>query len=324
MTRFTVVLALALLLLVPASEVRAQSGAGAQSLLITPGARADAMGRAYAAVANDATATWWNPAALAFIEQRNLSFMHTQLVPGLANDVYYEFLGYAQNVPGWGGIGANFIYLTYGTSQGTDEQGNPTVSFTSYEFALTGSAGTEIFHNMSAGLSVKFVYVNLAPKEATLDQQKGSGSTFALDPGTYYKVPAIPLTFAAVFQNLGPDIAYIDEAQADPLGRNLKLGVAYQVFHSQNMHLLGSFDFNQPLVYTNPMETPIYNGGVEFGYAGLLALRAGYIYDHEGTIEDPTFGIGLAYKGFSFDYASVPQSKHLDQRVSKFSLNAKF
>jgi hypothetical protein len=54
----------------------------------------------------------------------------------------------------------------------------------------------------------------------------------------------------------------------------------------------------------------------------VVAYRAGYIYDHEGTIEDLTFGFGAGYKGFTFDYASVPQSKYLDERVSKFSLNA--
>jgi hypothetical protein len=324
MIRFTLVLALAILFLVPASEVRAQSTAGAQSLLITPGARADAMGRAYSAIASDATGTWWNPAALAYIGGKNLSFMHTQLVPGLADDVYYEFFGYAQDIPGWGGVGANFIYLTYGKSQGADEQGTPTGEFTSYEVALSAAAGTELLRNLSAGLAVKFVYVSLAPADVTLDRVAGNGSTFAVDLGTYYRFPSVPLTFAAVFQNLGPNIAYIDEAQSDPLGRNLKVGVAYEILRAEDMGLLGSFDFNQPLVYTDNMEQPILNGGLEFSYAGMLALRGGYIYDHEGTIEDPTFGVGLAYKGFSFDYASVPQSKHLNERVSKFSLNAKF
>jgi hypothetical protein len=259
------------------------------------------------------------------VDRKNLSFMHAQLVPGLASDVYYEFLGYAQNVPGWGGIGANVIYLTYGQSTATDEQGTERGQFSSYEFAFTGAAGTELLHNLSAGLAVKFVYVSLAPANVNGNgEPAGNGSTFALDAGTYYHVGGIPLTLAAVFQNLGPDIAYIDEAQADPLGRNVKVGAAYDIFHTTDMNLLGSFDFNQPLIDTKNMEQPILNGGLEFTYGGLLALRGGYIYDHDGTIEAPTFGVGLQYKGFSFDYASWPQSKYLDNRVSKFSLNAKF
>jgi hypothetical protein len=324
MIRFALTAVLVASLLVMGSDAGAQSTAGAQSLLITPGARADAMGRAYAAIATDATATWWNPAALASIEGKNLSFMHAQLVPGLADDVYYEFFGYGQHVEGWGGLGANFIFLTYGESQGTDEGGNPTETFTSYEFALSASAGTEVARNLAAGLTVKFVYVSLAPASVTLDKVAGNGSTFAADIGATYRMQRLPLTLAAVFQNLGPDIAYIDEDQSDPIGRNLKIGAAYYLMSRPDMHLLGSFDVNQPLVYTDPMEDPIYNAGLEFAYGGLLALRAGYIYDHEGTIEAPTFGIGLAYSGFSFDYASVPQSKYLDERVSKFSLNAKF
>ncbi|MCA9728067.1 MAG: hypothetical protein KC729_10320, partial [Candidatus Eisenbacteria bacterium] len=46
-------------------EVAAQTS-GAQSLNITPGARADGMGRAFVALPDDATANWWNPAALAW------------------------------------------------------------------------------------------------------------------------------------------------------------------------------------------------------------------------------------------------------------------
>ena len=47
-------------------SLTAQSEAGAIFLLIAPGARAGGMGEAQVAVANDAYASYWNPAGLDF------------------------------------------------------------------------------------------------------------------------------------------------------------------------------------------------------------------------------------------------------------------
>ena len=58
----------AALLLFSNPSIRAQSDAGAIFLLISPGARAGGMGEAQVAVANDAYASYWNPAGLAFQE----------------------------------------------------------------------------------------------------------------------------------------------------------------------------------------------------------------------------------------------------------------
>ena len=103
---FLVLLGLAL----PAGITLAQTS-GAASLTITPGARADGMGRAFVALPTDASANFWNPAALAYEKGRVFGLMHAQLVPDLADDVYYENLGYAMHLPGWGGIGASLVYL---------------------------------------------------------------------------------------------------------------------------------------------------------------------------------------------------------------------
>ena len=69
-----------------------QSEAGAIFLLIAPGARAGGMGEAHVAVSNDAYASYWNPAGLGFLKGTELALMHVNWLPGLANDMYYEFL----------------------------------------------------------------------------------------------------------------------------------------------------------------------------------------------------------------------------------------
>lgn len=306
-----------------AGTARAQSEAGAQSLLIAPGARSDGMGRCFVAVANDANAVWWNPGAMAFARGHDASFMYTQLVPDLADDVNYSYLAYVQHVEGWGGIGGSVGYLSYGKSQATDDLGNDIGEFTSYEIAPTIAYGTEVVSNLGLGVSLKLVRVDLAPAFVSLDGRAGRGTTFAADIGGLLKAPAIKSSFGAVIQNLGPDIAYIDEDQADPLGRNLKVGAAYTPFENEVHRILVAADANRFLLPGRTLAVDVWNAGAEYEFNRLLALRVGYISDPRGTIQDLTFGLGLGYRGFRFDYASVPQSEFLD-RVNRFSASYHF
>jgi hypothetical protein len=324
--------------------------AGAASLTITPGARADGMGRAFVALPTDATANFWNPAALAYEKGRVFGLMHAQLVPDLADDVYYENLCYAMHLPGWGGVGASLVYLSYGKSMATDETGFEKGEFTSNEVSPQVHIGTEVMRGLAVGLSLKYVYVNLAPGWATPDGVAGNGDTFGADIGILARlqdmVPSLPLpvTLGVNVQNIGPNIAYIDQAQSDPIGRNLKIGLAAQVLNLPKVTGILAYDFNQSLVGTmfrfadefntlGPwfvfynIDKPIHNVGAEITYGEFVSLRGGYIHDKQGDIMDPTFGIGfvipLGVNNLAFDYASVPQARVLD-RVNKFSLTFRF
>lgn len=329
----------ALLLLIlglwPSGPLFAQSTSGAASLLITPGARADGMGRAFVALPTDATANWWNPAALALQEGRVVSLMHAQLVPDLADDVYYENIGYSMHLPGWGGVGLSFIYLGYGKSMATDEEGEELGYFTSYEISPQISIGTTLMDGLYAGTTLKYVRVSLAPEWALRGVEGGGsgvGNTFGADLALLAQmkelIPGIPVpvNFGINVQNLGPKIAYIDEDQADPIGRNLKAGLGVQFINLPALTGLVSYDFNKSLVYSS--EDPIHNAGAEVSYKDFFSGRVGYIYDKQGDITDPTFGLGFILpignsSKLAFDYASVPQAEVLD-RVNKFSLSFAF
>ena len=303
-----------------AGTANAQAEAGAQSLLIAPGARSDAMGRAYVAVANDANAVWWNPGALAFTTGHDVSSMYARLVPDLAEDVFFSYTSYAQHVEGWGGIGFSLGYLSYGKSIATDVDGNELGTFTSYEVAPTIAYGTELMNNMGFGVALKFVRVDLAPADKTQDRAQGAGSSFAADVGALYKVPQLKSSIGLAIQNLGPNIAYIDQDQSDPLGRNAKLGVAVTPVETELYRVVVAADVNRSLL---PHGAWIENAGGEFEFNRLLALRVGYIYDPRGTIKNFTYGLGLLYHGVRFDYARVPQSEFLE-RVNRFSASYHF
>ena len=295
----TRVLAAALALLV-AGSAHAQ-GTG-RSLDIQPGARQNGMGAAGVALAEDATGvTWWNPAGLGFVQKSAVEITYAKLVPGLADDVSYNYATFVKPLQGWGAFGVGLVFLSYGTSEGTDGSGQSTGTFTSNEVSPALYYGARILPDLSVGASLKYIRIQLAP-----NAQSGVGSTFGLDVGALYNIPSAKLKLGANIQNLGPSVTFVNEDQRSPLSRNLKVGAAWEATSSQEFRLLVLADFNQSLV-TSGFYT--YNAGVELKYTDQIAGRIGYYYDPLGDIQDITYGIGVGWKGLALDYASIPQAK---------------
>jgi hypothetical protein len=75
-----------------AHSTHAQDGDGGteSNFSIGFGARAMGMGSAFTALADDATAVFWNPAGLENIYQQSVTLFYTQLLEG-----DYQFIGYA-------------------------------------------------------------------------------------------------------------------------------------------------------------------------------------------------------------------------------------
>jgi len=303
--------------------------AGVPSLTIPPGARPNGMGEAFVAVSDDATAQWWNVGGLAFAKQRSLAFMHSQLVPDLAPDVYYEFLGYSQRAGDVGTWAISLIYLTYGESIATDPSGTPLSTFTSWEGTLNGSFAMNLSDNIGAGISMKFIRVDYAPEQFTQDNVEGSGTSFAVDTGVLWKMPKQRLNIGFAVTNMGPNIAFIDREQSDPLPITARLGTAWTAISDDISNLLLTLDVEQSLVWLVDSEvdtrrSEIWHVGTEYRYVNLLAGRFGYVYDDDGDFSDPTYGLGFIYKDkLSLDYANVPQATSLE-RVHRWSLYFSF
>jgi len=281
------------------------------------------MGRAFTAIANDANAIWWNPAGLAFARGHDITLTYTQLVPDLASDVSYSYPAYMQHVEGWGGLGISVAYLNYGKSEATNEAGDVTGEFTSYEVVPAIAYGTELADNLGFGVAVKLIRVDLALEAVTLDGKVGRGTTFAADLGVLAKMPGARASLGAALSNLGPNIAYIDEDQSDPLGRNIRIGAAYTPIETDVHRVLLAADATRYLISGRTLAVDVWDAGLEYEFNRLIALRTGYISDPRGTITDFTFGLGINYRGIRFDYASVPQSEFLD-RVNRFSVGYHF
>lgn len=262
--------------------------------------------------------------------RKELTLMHVKWLPGLADDLYYEFAGYVMPIKGWGTVGANVTFLSLGKQQRTTEFGDLLGEFGTFELATTLSYGTKLSNSLAAGISAKVIYSHLADFGAGSERGSGTATGLAVDLGTIWQTPFKRLDIGAAVTNLGPNISYIDASQADPLPRNLAAGFAYRILNSPfnrltlvgelNKDLIGITDKSIKSVDTTTADTVyysvlksqfdevIFNVGMEYQYGSFLALRGGYIYDRQGDIKKPTLGAGLQYRNLLFDFAYIPSS----------------
>jgi long-subunit fatty acid transport protein len=139
-----------------------------RSLDIQPGARQNGLGAAGVALSEDATGvTWWNPAALGFVNKSAVEVTYAQLVPGLATDVSYNYATFVKPVQGWGAFAAGLVFLSYGSSDQTDPSGTVIGTFTSNEVSPALYYGTKILPNLAVGASLKYIRIQLAPSART-------------------------------------------------------------------------------------------------------------------------------------------------------------
>lgn len=289
-----------------------------RSLDIQPGARQNGMGATGVAIADDATGvTWWNPAGLGFVTKSAVDLTYAQLVPGLATDVNYNYLTFVKPTSGWGAFGLGLVFLSYGTSEGTDPFGNPTGTFTSNEVSPALYYGTKLLPDLSVGASLKYIRIQLAPQS-----QSGVGATFGLDLAALYRIQAARLNLGVNVQNLGPSVTFINEDERSPLSRNVKLGAAWEAYSKDQFKVLLAGDFDQSLVTDAFWQL---HGGMELRYSDQIAGRVGYYHDPLGQLEGLTYGIGLGWKGLAVDFGSIPQAKGSGlPNVSKLTLGYHF
>ncbi len=161
-----------------------------------------------------------------------------------------------------------------------------------------------------------------------------------MDVGVLYKVSFLRgLSFGANLSNMGPKITYIDAAQADPIPTNLKVGIAYKVLDLEYNKLTIAIDTNKLLVVRRGDEAEAFykalfsswtddkadklisSCGAEYVYNDMISLRAGYYYDEDGKVKYPSFGAGLQYSRFRFDFAYVAAEQgHPLSDTMRFSL----
>ena len=300
-----------------AASAFAQGGTGIE-LDIAPGARQNGMGAAGVALADDATGvTWWNPAGLGFVNRGAIELTYAQLAPNFASDINYNYLSYVQPIEGWGAFGVGAVFVSLGEIVQTNSGGTELGTFGANVFSPAVYYGTRLLPDFSLGAALKYVRLQYAPNSLN-----GVGTTFALDLGTLYRIPAARLSIGLTVQNLGPSVVFINDDAASPLSRMMKVGAAWEAVSREQVSLVMAADYNQSLLNG---DIRLYGTGFELRVAQQLAGRFGYFADPYGNVGDVTYGLGVSWGNLTLDYGTHPQAKDADlDNVKKITLGYRF
>lgn len=219
-----------------ATRVSAQAGLAAVPFLqIEPDSRSAGMGNANVAIADNASAVFWNPAGLAFQKGYQISITHSNWLPQFDAGLYYDYLVGKLYVEGIGTVGAHITFLNLGEQIQTDEQNNIIGKFSSYDFAVGGSYGVMLSKNFAVGVGLHLIYSRLVPDNLVVANQKqaSAGTSVAFDLGFLYKSEQFKLgeylssvNLGINAANVGTPIQYTDADQQDPIPTTLRAGFA--------------------------------------------------------------------------------------------------
>ncbi|MEF3280905.1 MAG: PorV/PorQ family protein [Elusimicrobiota bacterium] len=283
----------------------AQSGGQAGAFLnYGVGARALGMGGAFFAISDDATASYWNPAALSLVERKEFSFMQAQMF----EQTTLNFIGYVQPTASKGTFG---IFMDQMNSGGfekvaikVDPNTNEIVSLESLgTFEVTERAiglawGRNVSSKLAFGVSVKNV-------SRSVDTSKDSFNT--IDLAINYNMSKV-YRFAFGVQNI---FSMKSGDTDDNFPLVFKLGQSFSLFK-------GSLIFDLDVTKTQGGGQNLRFGG-EYYPLYWAAFRFGIMANPD--IQEASFGIGIKYKGVNLD---VAQGIHSLGNTTKFSVGIRF
>ncbi|TAE48083.1 MAG: hypothetical protein EAZ89_15970 [Bacteroidetes bacterium] len=329
-------------------------------LLVTPESRGGAMGETGVAIADDANAMHWNPAALGFLESRmGFSMSYSPWLRALGiPDINLMYLSGYYNTGKSGVIGASLRYFSLGIIQYTDGLGSPLGEGKPNEFALDAGYSLKVTPFLSAAISLRFFNSQLASNSNVLPTDAKPVTSVAGDLGFFYKKDFkikgntdLPVQFTSglAISNIGPKVSYTGStSDRDFIPVNLRLGYAFKFFVDEYNSVTLTNDFNKLLVpSTDQRDKALLSGmfssfgdapggfgeeiteittsvGFEYWYRELFAARAGFFYEDplKGNRKFISLGAGLRYNvfGLNFAYLVPLQQNHPLQNTLRFTL----
>lgn len=261
-------------------------------LRINPDGRSGGMGDVGLATTPDPASIYHNNAKLAFAEDRSgLAVTYTPWLKALVPDMFIAHLAGYHQIDDLQALSGSFRYFNMGEIQFTDASGIDLNTFNPHELAVDLGYSRKLSERISAGLTLKYAYSNLAKGQVTNSGEVSAATAVAADLSFYYENPVSwganggNFALGAAISNIGNKVSYTEDDVKDFIPTNLGIGAAYTMDLDDYNSLMIAFDVNKLMVPTP--DTSFVSGDPE-------------VADHrEKTIFEGMFGsFGDAPDGF--------------------------
>ena len=326
---------LVFLLLFSIIGVNAQDSSKYSNEFLNIGVDAQSIGMSNAVVSStsDVNSTYWNPAGLLQLKDKQISLMHSNY---FANIATYNFVAYATPIDDESALG--FSMIRFGvddildTTQLIDDQGNINFDrinlFSTADYAFLFSYARRLkFKNLNYGVNIKIIRRIIGDFSSSWGFGMDFGIQFKTNNNWNFGLMARDITTTynswSINEDRLNDIQNAIEGQNQeiPSGTEitipkLQLGVSKEMDIKNSYTLLAALDLilkfeeNNDIISTNFASiNPAL--GIEFGYLDLVFLRLGMgnfqnelQFDNSKELSfQPNFGIGFKYKSIEMDYA---------------------
>ena len=277
-------------------------------LALGVGGRAMGLGGAHVALANDATAGYWNPSALAVLDYPEVSLMHDERFAGLVN---HDFAAVAIPYGLDASLGFSIIRLGVDGIPDTrqaliDQNGNGQLDagdridysrityFNAADWAAILTYAQRASDDLSFGFNVKFIRRGLGDASAT-----GIG----FDAGIRYRAFE-SVTLGANLQDATTTLVAWSTGRNELISPTLKVGGAMAIDLMGGI-LTPAFDVDirfenrryASVAHLGPVSFDPH-AGLEYDYQNTIALRGGV-----NELRQPSLGAGLHLRKIDIDYS---------------------
>ena len=230
-------------------------------LMISPDARAGAMGDAGVATTPDANSIHWNPAKLAFIkDDMGFAVSYTPWLRALVPDINLAYLSGYKRIDDKQTIGATLLYFSLGNIVFTNIVGEVTGEFNPNEFAFDLAYSNKLGDKIAGGIALRYIYSNLTGGyyiESAGESRPGQSvaadvSVFYQDDITVGEKDAM-LGLGMNISNIGAKISYTETADQDFIPINMRIGSALTIELDEYNTIMFAADINKLLVPTPPI-----------------------------------------------------------------------
>ncbi|MCX2449656.1 type IX secretion system outer membrane channel protein PorV [Pedobacter sp. PLR] len=229
-------------------------------LLITPDARAGAMGEAGVAVLPDVNVMSINPSKLAYLnDPYGFSMSYSPWLNNLNSDMNFVYLSGYYKVAKNSAVGTSLRYFSLGEVQLFDRDRQDLGTYRPNEFALDIAYSRMFGESFSLGTAVSYIRSNLSSGKFSDGQETKPANALAVDVSGYVRNETILfrkdviLSLGINISNIGTKVSYAEGADKFFLPANLKLGGASTFLLDNLNQLTFALDFNKLLVPTQPV-----------------------------------------------------------------------